>query len=45
MLIEHKDSWDAGDIGYRLRRKGDKPSSLRGRTAFGVRLNVNTALG
>ena len=35
MLREHKSSWDAGDISYRLRQKGDVLSSLKGKTAFG----------
>ena len=45
MLHEYKSSWDTGDISSRLRQKGDELSSLRGKTAFGERLNVNRALG
>ena len=45
MLREHKSSWDAGDISYRLRQKGDALSSLKGKTVFGDRLNVYRALG
>ena len=45
MLREYKSSWDAGDISYRLRQKGDELSSLKGKTVFGERLNVNRALG
>ena len=44
-LREFKSSWDAGDISFRLRQKGDELSSLRGKTAFGERLNVYRALG
>jgi len=45
MLREDHSSWDSGDISYRLRQKGDELSSLRGKTAYGQRLNVNRALG
>ena len=45
MLFEYHGSWDAGDVSYRLRQKGDELSALRGKTAFGERLNVNRALG
>ena len=44
-LLEFKSSWDIGDISFRLRQKGDELSSLRGKTVFGERLNVNRALG
>jgi predicted dehydrogenase len=45
MLREHNGAWDAGDIGNRLRQKGDELSALRGKTIFGERLNINRALG
>ena len=45
MLHEYKSSWDIGEISRRLRQKGDELSSLRGKTAFGERLNVNRAFG
>ena len=44
MLHEYKSSWDIGEISRRLRQKGDELSSLKGKTAFGERLNVNRAL-
>ena len=45
MLRKHNASWDAGDLSYRLRQKGDELSVLRGKTIFGERLNINRALG
>src|SRR6478735_8118774 len=45
MLRQHNASWDAGDLSYRLRQKGDELSVLRGKTVFGERLNINRALG
>ena len=45
MLRKHHSSWDLGDISDRLRKRGDKLKSLKGKTAFGERLNVDSALG
>jgi subtilisin family serine protease len=45
MLRKHNSSWDIGDISSRLRQKGDKLKSLKGKTASGRRLNINSALG
>ena len=45
MLRKQHSSWDIGDISSRLRTRGDKLKSLKGKTAHGERLNVNTALG
>ena len=45
MLRKAHSSWSVGDISARLRKKGNALSSLKGKTASGKRLNVNTALG
>jgi subtilisin family serine protease len=45
MLRKAHSSWDIGDISYRLRRRGNELKSLKGKTAFGHRLNINSALG
>ena len=45
MLSKAHGSWDLGEISTRLRKHGDKLGSLNGKTAYGERLNVNTALG
>ena len=44
MLHEYKSSWDIAELGRRLRQKGDELSSLKGKTAYGERLNINRAL-
>ena len=45
MLRKEHSSWSLGEISSRLRKKGNALSSLKGKTASGKRLNVNTALG
>ena len=38
-------SWSVGDVSSRLRKKGDELKALKGKTASGKRLNVDSALG
>ena len=45
MLRKQHSSWDAGDIGSRLRKHGDKLKALKGKTDSGNRLNIDRALG
>ena len=45
MLRKEHSSWSLGDISSRLRKKGNALKSLKGKTASGKRLNVNSALG
>ena len=45
MLRKQHDSWSIGDISSRLRKTGDKLKALKGKTASGKRLNINTAVG
>ena len=45
MLRKQHSSWSLGDISSRLRKKGNALKSLKGKTASGKRLNVNSALG
>jgi subtilisin family serine protease len=45
MLGKEHSSWSVGDISSRLRKKGDTLKSLKGKTASGRRLNINSALG
>ena len=45
MLRKEHSSWSLSEISYRLRKKGNALSSLKGKTASGKRLNVNAALG
>ena len=45
MLRKHHSSWDLGEVSRRLSKRGDKLKSLKGKTAFGERLNVDSALG
>ena len=45
MLRKEHSSWSLGDISSRLRTKGNTLKSLKGKTASGKRLNVDSALG
>ena len=45
MLRKEHSSWSLGDISSRLRNKGNAVKSLKGKTASGKRLNINSALG
>ena len=45
MLRKQNSSWDVGDISSRLRKSGDALKALKGKTASGKRLNINSALG
>ena len=45
MLRKEHSSWSLGDISARLRKKGNALKSLKGKTASGKRLNINSALG
>ena len=45
MLRKQHSSWNIGEISSRLRDKGDKLNALKGKTASGRRLNVDSALG
>ena len=45
MLRKEHSSWSVGDISSRLRKKGNALKSLKGKTASGKRLNINSALG
>jgi thermitase len=45
MLRKEHSSWSIGEISSRLRKKGNALKALKGKTASGKRLNINSALG
>ena len=45
MLRKEHSSWGIGDVSSRLRKTGDKLKALKGKTASGKRLNIDSALG
>ena len=45
MLRKEHSSWSIGDVSSRLRKTGDKLKALKGKTASGKRLNIDSALG